>query len=237
MPAISTYNWLHWVPEIIAGFVDASDDLAASYARRAAIEFAHKVRALRRMVAIELQPGVTRYPVFPFEGESVQGVVSIESAVGECGCGTMGETRKIDIGVVHFDVAQQEIVITPGRGSCGCHTGSTTGPKHLMITLWAAPTEDSCDHDAYLWEQYRDEITAGARGRFIDEIMAIGSYKTNRGYNSYKGDALIFQRADRLKAEFKDAIRKARVKEDLQGQLNTSTPTSPYDTGCCGVRT
>ena len=234
MPAISTYNWLHWVPEIIAGFMDMSDELAASYARRAAIEFAQKSRALRRLIAVELQPGVARYPVFPFEGESVQGVIKIESAMGECSCGDLAGLGKVNIGVVHFNVAQQEIVIQPNGKSCGCHTGSDFGPKHLLITVWVSPTEDSCDHDAYLWEQYRSDITKGARASFIEEVTAVGSYKTNKGYNSYKGDALIFNRADKLAAQFKEAIRKARTAEDMQGHLQTSPPGSPFNAGCCG---
>jgi hypothetical protein len=232
--AVDTYDWFRWVPEIIVGIEDASEDMAASYARRSAREFATKARVLKRQITITLQPGVTRYPLFPFDDEQVQGVTSIESAMGPCGCESC--SSGINIGEVAVNVASQELRITPNRGSCGCHVHGTTGPKHLLVTVWVAPTEDSCKHDVFLYEQYRSQITLGARAEFIGEAHSMGSYKTQRGYANYRGDQMMFQRAERMKQEFIVAMRKARVAADTDNAITVGQPAMLFGAnGCCAT--
>lgn len=229
---VATYDWYRWVPEIVAGIAEASEDMAASYARRAAREFAQKSWALQRQITIRLQDGVYRYPLEPFAEEQVQGVLRIESAQGRCGCESA--PGPVDIGVVSVNIAKQELQLQPGARSCGCHTGRR-GPEFLLVTVWSAPTEDSCNHDVFLYEQYRREITLGARAAFIEEAHAIGSYRTARGYANSRGDTLIFNRADQMRAEFLQAMRKARVEAVNQNELRPASAVagSVFGGGCC----
>jgi hypothetical protein len=229
---VDTYDWHRWVPEIIVGFAEASEDMAATYARRAAREFAIKARVLKRQIYIRLQPGVYRYPVEAFADEDVQGVNSIESAQGMCSCEC--NSRGINIGHVSVNVAKQEIQIAPTGGSCGCHV-SGHGPEHLLVTVWSAPTEDSCKHDVFLYEQYRREITLGARADFLSEVQAYGSYKTTRGYASFRGDQMMFNRADKMKSEFVATMRKARVAADTDNEIAVQQPGPLFASGCCAI--
>jgi hypothetical protein len=226
---VDTYDWHRWVPEIIVGFAEASEDMAATYARRAAREFAIKARVLKRQIYIRLQPGVYRYPIEAFAEEDVQGVNSIESAQGMCSCEC--NSHGINIGHVSVNVAKQEIQITPTGGSCGCHV-SGHGPEHLLVTVWSAPTEDSCKHDVFLYEQYRREITLGARADFISEVQAYGSYKTTRGYASFRGDQMMFNRSDRLRTEFTAMMRKARV-ESQDNPIDVHVAAPLFGSSCC----
>lgn len=230
---VDTYDWYRWVPEIIVGFDEASEDMAATYARRAAREFAIKARVLKRQIYIRLQRGVYRYPLEAFEDEDVQGVSSIESAQGMCNCEC--HSHGLNIGRVSVNVAKQELQTEPIGGSCGCHVNGH-GPEHLLVTVWSAPTEDSCKHDVFLYEQYRREITLGARADFLSEVQAYGSYKTTRGYASFRGDQMMFNRADRMKAEFMAAMRKARVEADTNNAIAVAQPEPLFAQGCCGVR-
>lgn len=233
--AVDTYDWYRWVPEIIVGLSGANEDMAASYARRAAIMFATGARVLRRKVAITLQPGVFRYPIDTFDDERAVGVASIDSAMGACQCeGNIGQ-QAMYVGRVHVDKARQEIVLSDTTGACGCHV-SARGPKHLLATVWATPTEDSCRHDAFLYETYRAEIAKGARSMFMEEAHSYGSYQTNRGQASARGDSLMFNRADRGNAEFQRAIRRALVDIETEGIDNTPVP-SMWASGCCNNRT
>lgn len=227
--AVDTYDWYRWVPEIIVGFPEASEDMAATYARRAAREWAIKTRVLKRQIYVRLQKGIYRYPLEAFEDEDVQGVHRIESAQGLCACEC--NTNGLNIGRVSVNVAKQELQIEPMGGSCGCHVDGC-GPEHLLVTVWSAPTEDSCKHDVFLYEQYRREITLGARADFISEVQAYGSYKTTRGYASFRGDNLMFQRSDRLRTEFMAMMRKARV-ESQDNPIDVHVAAPLFGSSCC----
>lgn len=247
---VDTYDWYRWIPEIIVGLSNTSDDMAASYARRAAREFAAKGRVLKRQIAVRLQQGVFRYPMEAFDEEQIQGVMFIDSALGSCSCSGTPQTnlfrsssglsldsaRGVNIGAVQFNVSRQELVISPLQGCCGAHVGNG-GPEYLLVTVWSAPTEDSCKHDAYLYEQYRREITVGARADFISEAHAIGVYKTTRGYANFRGDQMLMQQASVARKEFMSLIRKARVEAELEGfqEIGNSRPSgSLFGRGCGG---
>ena len=200
--AVDTYDWYRWVPEIIAGLPEASEDMAATYARRAAIEFCAKTRCLQRLVPIELQHGVLRYPIEHFDEERAKGVTAVDSAKGPCaheGC-----HRGAPVGVPSVHSSSQEIRFA-------CQPPADTG--HVLVTVYVAPTEDSCAHDALLWDDYRAEITKGARAAFIDEAYSFGAYKSTRGNANFRGDSFMVQRAMQLRQQFeKDMLRiKAEV--------------------------
>lgn len=228
--SVDTYDWHRWVPEIIVGQENAVDDMAASYARQAAIEFARKARVLKRQIAIQLQPGVLRYPLEAFEDESVQGVIRVESRMGRCSCES--EMGPVDIGTVSINIARQELQLQPNHGSCGCHT-HRHGPEWLLVTVWSAPTEDSCKHDVFLYEQYRREITLGARGAFVRDAHSKGQYKNQRGVASYRGDQIIAQRAAQMLNEFTQSIRAARRDAMTDSPHDTSEPSMMFGSGCC----
>lgn len=216
--AVPTYDWYRWVPETIVGLRDANEDMAASYVRRAAIMFATGARVLRRQVAVTLQPGATRYHIDTFEGERAVGLASVSCAQGPCQ--SEGQITGVFVGDAKVDQARQEIVILPTAAQ---------RPAHLLFTVWATPTEDSCLHDAFLYEKYRAQITLGARGMLMAEAHAHGAYLTNRGVASSRGDALMFNRADRAEAQFNQAIRRALVDVETEGMPNEN-PVSLWDT-------
>jgi hypothetical protein len=218
---VPTYDWLRWAPEIMAGVENVPADMAASFARRAAIEFSRKARVLRRVVTLRLQPGVFRYPIDSFEGERPVGVLSVDSAGGPCRCdGADG----VFIGRVGVDAARHEITVNPEPGACGCHMRAGSGPDWLLVHVWAAPTEDSCAHDAYLYEAWREDITFGARAMLMDDVHSFGAYKTNRGYASSRGDAFVVSRAQALRAEFDRRARRARVEAVLGNAVDAAPP-------------
>lgn len=226
---VPTYDWSRWAPEVMVGMNDATEDMAASYARRAAIRFATDARVLRRQVAITLQPGETRYPIDTFPDERALDVLRIDSNLGECQCKMAGR-EGIFIGSMFVDRPRQEIVILTGGAACGRHcSASSSGPSHLLVTVWVAPTEGSCVHDAFLYDMYREQIAKGARGMMQEEVFAQGSYKTSRGYANSRGDQLTYNRTDRAEALFNAAIRKARVDADTQGQQFMGQPSSMWD--------
>ena len=227
---VDTYDWYRWVPEIMAGFPDASEDMASTYARTAAREFAQKAHVLKRQIGIKLQHGVYRYPLEPFEDEQVQGVMEIDSPQGGCGCES--NQHGLNIGAVRVDQARSELVIEPTHGCCGHHVGYH-GPHSILVTVWSAPTEDSCKHDVFLYEQYRREITKGARSAMISDVLAMGSYKTSRGYANFRGDQMMFNRADTMRREFEKAMSKARVEAHTGNKLVLQQPGPLFASGCC----
>jgi hypothetical protein len=85
--AIDTYDWERWLPEVIIGIDDPDEEIAANYVRQAAIEFCKGGRVLQREVVIELESGVTRYPVFPYDGEQIIGVIGMRAGDSDaCSC-------------------------------------------------------------------------------------------------------------------------------------------------------
>lgn len=158
--AIDTYDWARWLPEVIVGIEDADEDIAANYVRAAAIEFAKGSRVLQREVVVELQRGVDTYPVFPYEGEQIIGALAARLDTGypqECPtscCG--GRIEDVDW---RLDVARREITV----GGC-----SRTGL--LRVLVYAAPSEDACYQDKFLYDHFRADITIGARLMYANAV-------------------------------------------------------------------
>ncbi len=215
--AIDTYDWYRWVPEIIVGLSDASEDMAASYARRAAIEFATKTRCLQRYVPLTLQPDSDRYPINPFDQERAKGVVSVDSAKGSCCAGgphhhhPRSNANLLDVGGPFVHTSSQEIRFANHRRHHGL--------KHLLVKVWVAPSEDACAHDALLWDEYRSEITRGARGMMIEEAFAFGAYKTARGAANFRGDSLMINRAAAMLKLFEQDMMRVKAAVSTNGDL------------------
>ena len=206
--AVDTYDWYRWVPEIIAGLPEASEDMAATYARRAAIEFCTKTRCLQRLVPVTLQDGVLRYPIEHFDEERAKGVVSVDSARGACA--HSGCNRGVDVGVPFIHASSQEIRFASAPPP---HTG------HLLVKIYVAPSEDSCAHDALLWDDYRAEITKGARAAFIDEAYSFGAYKSTRGNANFRGDSFMVQRAMQLRQQFEKDMLRIKAEVSTNGDM------------------
>lgn len=159
--AIDTYDWLRWLPEVLIGIEDPDEEIAANYVRQAAIEFCKGARVLQRQVVIELQCGVSTYPVFPYEGENIIGVIAAKlNNDGPCGCsgdgrfGMANEIRWV------FDRARNQISIPDG-----CHRDGL-----LQLLVWAAPTENACAHDVFLYDDFRYDITQAARMMYANAV-------------------------------------------------------------------
>ena len=156
--AIDTYDWARWLPEVIVGIEDPDEEIAANYVRQAAIDLCKDGRVLQREVVVELQPGVSVYPVFPYEGEQIIGVIGIGSLRGgTCGCsGNSGVIENMDW---MLDVARNELHVQ-GPSSTGL----------LSLLVYSAPTEDACAHDVFLYDRFRADITMGARLAYANAV-------------------------------------------------------------------
>lgn len=157
--AIDTFDWERWLPEVIVGIDDPDEEIAANYVRQAAIEFCKGARVLQREITVELQPGVNTYPVFPYEGEQIIGVIGVRAPSGPCCTWSQGDNYLAgdSFGTRwRLDVARNEITV-PNCSSCGL--------MHLLV--WSAPTEDACVQDVFLYERFRADITLGARRAYV----------------------------------------------------------------------
>lgn len=160
--AIDTYDWERFLPEIMVGIEEADEEIAANYAREAAIEFAKRARVLQREVVVPLERGVCKYDVEPYDSEQIIGVIGV-SIDGQhpTGCGTYCRAT-MPYGVdFTFDAARNEIRLQGRHSSC-CHGG-----KVLRMLVWSAPTEDCCLYDRFLYDHYRKDITLMARRNYV----------------------------------------------------------------------
>lgn len=154
--AINTYDWERWLPEVIVGIEDADEEIAASYVREATIEFCKRARVLQRVVVLEIQPDVRVYPFEPYDQENIIGVMGFafpHQPACWCSHATQGNAEGIDW---RFDVARNEIELT----------GALRRHSQIAFRVWAAPTEESCAQDVFLYENFRGDIAQGARTKY-----------------------------------------------------------------------
>lgn len=156
--AIDTYDWERWLPEVIVGIDTPDEEIAANYVREAAIEFCKTGRVLQREVVVELQPGITTYPLFPYEGEQIIGVIGFRKD-GGCAHACSGCHGSHEGLNWRMDVARNEI-----------HFECVRECAVLRLLVWAAPTEDACAHDKFLYERFRRDITLGARLLYANAV-------------------------------------------------------------------
>lgn len=153
---INTYDWERWLPEVIVGIEDADEEIAASYIRDAAIEFCKRARVLQRVVVLEIQPDVRVYPFEPYDQENIIGVMGFafpHQAACWCSHATQGDAEGIDW---RFDMARNEIELT----------GALRQHSQIAFRVWAAPTEEACAQDVFLYENFRSIIAQGARTKY-----------------------------------------------------------------------
>lgn len=146
-----TYDWARWLPEVIVGIEDPDEEIAASYVREAAIEFAARARVLTRKLEIKLECGVTIYPVPCFDNERLGGLHHLEVFAGD---------QRIPENFIKkgFDARLGTVFIEVQEGS------------KAELVLYAVPTEDSCAQDVYLYDAFRRAIAQEARSRYVRAV-------------------------------------------------------------------
>lgn len=161
--AIDTYDWERFLPEIMVGIEEPDEDIAANYAREAAIDFAKRARVLQREILIPIQPEECTYPLEPYDDEHIIGVIGVSmDNKPACYCSDGCKVRLPNGIQFTADIARGEVRLESDvRGRC-CDK-----PQLLRILVWAAPTEDSCAYDAFLYNNFRREITNLARRNYI----------------------------------------------------------------------
>lgn len=162
--AIETYDWERFLPEIMVGIDEPDEDIAANYAREAAIDFAKRARVLQRQIAIPIQPDVCTYPIEPYEGENIIGVIGTMLDGHEpCGCQNHCQGILPDGTDFRVDLARNELHLENRSKGCGCCKRKGI----LRILVWSAPAEDACEYDKFLYDHYRKDITLLARRNYI----------------------------------------------------------------------
>lgn len=144
--AIDTYDWARWLPEVIVGIDEPNEEIAANYVRLAANQFAKGARVLQRELTVQLQPGIQVYPVYPYEGEVIEGVIAAKLNGRVCGCNERMEGVEWQ-----FDTARNELYIH----------GNLRG--EVKVLVYSAPALDSCYADKFLYDHFQFEIQLGAR--------------------------------------------------------------------------
>lgn len=180
LPApIITYDWDRWLPEIIVGVDDPTEEIAADFARAAAIEFCKQTRALQREIVIPLQHGEHTYPVPAVEFENVIGVIGAGiNDEPRCRCQHDHHHGWLHNGVQYlFDQARSEIHLKV-EGHCCYHHHHHRDVLRLLV--WAAPKEYACEFDSFLYEYFRNEISLMARHNYVRNVhfrdtMLVGS--------------------------------------------------------------
>lgn len=163
--AIDTIGWAKWLPEVIIGIEDPDEEIAASYVREAAIEFAKYTRCLQRQILIPLQPGIYTYPVEPYDQEQIIGLIGSgydDEPANPC-CGSRVHSYVPRGFRVTLDTARNEVHLESPHGCCWEN-------KTLRLLVWSAPTEDACEHDEFLYERFRADITSGARLNYANAL-------------------------------------------------------------------
>lgn len=163
--AIPAMGWATWLPEVIVGIEDPDEEIAASYVREAAIEFAKYTRVMQRQILIPIDPERCVYPLEPYAQENIIGVIAAgldSSPASACQSACSGY---LPGGVEYtLDLARNELHLEGCRPSCSAPC------EVLRLLVWAAPTEDACEHDTFLYEMFRSDITAGARFRYAAQV-------------------------------------------------------------------
>ncbi|MCM1516216.1 MAG: hypothetical protein NC080_07400 [Paraprevotella sp.] len=161
---ITTYDWERWLPEIIVGVDDPTEEIAADFARAAAIEFCKQTRALQRDIVIPLERGEHVYPIPSVSFENVIGIIGARVNGVHCGCRENCWEGEHPDGVRYlFDMPRAELHVH-AMGHC-CHHGGK-----LAIRVWAAPKEYACEYDSFLYEFFRNEITLMARHNYVRNV-------------------------------------------------------------------
>lgn len=151
-----TYDWARFLPEVMVGVEEPDQDIAANYVRQAAIEFARDAHVLQRELVVDLEPGLDEYELPPFPHERIAGTLSLslDDRHDDCRCGLSGRSN-LGFSWV-FDTSRHVLRFFDQ-------------PKYGRVTIrvYAVPTEDACAYDKFLYDNFRADITVGARRYYV----------------------------------------------------------------------
>lgn len=207
-----------FVPHVIAntfGYNENQGPLpesaALSFIRNAAISFAERTQILKERVVIDLQCGLSEYPVETnnFEtvlaiSKAVVGTFSTDDPVCYFECGN--RCASWSFGEVQFEFDDDLIRIHPAPVK--------DIPGGLILEVIKVPTRDACELDTQFYNKYFDAIVSGA----LAEIHLM----PNRPWSSNA-------KADYRRKLFEEEVSRAVTRKVMNGgtqQLKMRPPGS-----------
>ena len=120
---------------------------------------------MQRQILTPLSADRCVYPLEPYDQENIIGVIGAGlDDQPACRCNT-DCSGFIPEGLQYtLDVARNELHLE------GCREVCNRGCRVLRLLVWAAPKEDACEHDKFLYEMFRSDIAAGARMRYASQV-------------------------------------------------------------------
>lgn len=182
------------------------ESAAKSFIRNAAFNFAERTGIITQTIKVDLQCGLSEYPLDVSSCETIIGVKharfgDFESE--ECG-------RFWSWGGVDFTFDDDVLTIYPAP--------TKDMDEGLELTLIVAPNKDACDIDATLYNKWHDAIVNGA----LSEIHLM----TNQPWSSVS-------RADYRRRLFEDAISRATIRKVMNGKREALRVTGNPDWQKC----
>jgi hypothetical protein len=188
-----------FLPHIMA--VAHGDDTGASlppivvqsFVRNSAIDFAQRTGVIRRKIVLDVQEGLTEYPILPDDCEQIIRIIEVcvggicyaanedSCCSGPCGCG---------LGNFSFDGSILKLTRQPTEDIEG----------RIVIKAVVAPSRQSCEIDDVVYQQWHDAIVNGA----LHEIHLI----PGKPWSSANA-------ADYRLRKFNDAISSAKIRVAL----------------------
>lgn len=185
-----------FTPHVIAATFDEKgetslpENAALSFIRNAAISFAEKTGILKETIKVDLQCGLSEYPIETRECETVIYVKSAkynEFASEDCG-------NAWSWGNVDFTFNDDLLTIYPAP--------SQDVEEGLILEVVIIPKRDACELDSQFYNKWFDAVVNGA----LYELHLM----PNRPWSSVS-------RADYRKRLFHEDIGRATVRDRLQG--------------------
>mgnify|MGYP003604446108 CR=1 FL=1 len=177
---------------VIANTINPSEDTslpesaAISFVRNACIDFAKRSKVIRKHTRIDLQCGLSEYPLDGLDCERVIGVAKVRMGRHEnedCGMGWSW-------GNVHFEFEDTVLRVHPAP--------DRDIEDGLELELILQPTRESCEVDARIFEDHYDAIVNYALAEvhmmpgFVWSSVTRADYR-KRLYNEAVGMATVTQ--------------------------------------------
>lgn len=186
-----------FTPHVVVATYDESGDnpipenVAESFIRNSAISFAEKTGILTEKISIDLQCGLSEYPLEVSDCNTIIGVKSAkfgEWSDEDCGFGWTW-------GGVNFKMIDDLLTIYPAP--------TQDFSNGLEIEVVVAPNRDACELDAQLYDKWFDAVINGA----LAELHMLPS----RSFSSTT-------RGDYRRRLFNEDVGRATVRRVLEGR-------------------
>lgn len=193
-----------FMPFVMAAAQGLPESMAQAYVRQACIDFSTRSGILKRAVTFNLQPCVFEYPLFsPEDGEQIVRVSEVR--VGRA------EYRGHRDRIVFFHFGRR-FTVSDGMLHLSHAPSEHEKPIPVEVRLRVSPTQDACDVDALLYDDWQQAIEDGALAR----IYQLPGYQ-------FTALPLATQRG----RSFDEQIVRARVRAvraDTSAELNALAP-------------